>query len=898
VGTDEITRAIIKVIQSDNVEISSVEAALSLLWKLSLPREEQEIESMFPISNSLVKSIVESMRQMKYYYITLAGCGILTNLALREGFPVEWAQPAVSAINQFLSDCRSQVDDQMAISAIHTFCNFLANTGTRPTVITDPQFLQSSLSMLKRFPSCEELVEVACLLIARASIDNTDAKEMILNLGGLELVLNAFKQYATFIDNGYSFEVKDAILCAIASLSACESGAQQILETSLLNEIQQLLAVEEDEDFQSLLEVVVRNVSVRTSNGLEIGLNARPQRELRQQPGLFSYLLSTAKSEGVVVSLLQDLNELGEAGMEAYENEGFDALLVAMDTYQNSSSVQEYGCQALAQTYFYLSFNDIGGPTHLPTGGWAMIYREQATICMLNAIRAYRNNPGVQYQAVCALSNFLCPIAARLDLYSPERFTVSQWLEMSLDEIVNTMNTNESNADFQKRWINLLWAIFTICIPESLQHFKLRALQRIFDSMRIMQDDRDVLVAGCDAIMALENDQDSLNFMGDTFVEQLVESLDSTDIEVVSRFSGVLAFLFKKAITASNHAVQMPNAIYDLISCMKSNEFDPKIQTNVCYALEGLINVDDFGVRATIVQHGGLYAVCDALSFHMSSPILVQHACRVLCSIVPSSDGNMIASMRKALGDTLLEVLCQHIDNAETEAAVIDALWTCCGQDEYFKDILVNKESLSTIVQIMNRNLGSAEVQQSCSSLLWILSGYGNGKDAIGACGGVSAVVNALFAHNESTAIQKEGLAALKNLATTTNNKRLIEQVGGEDAVLYALQIHYNIPQVISTAYSALNNIAVDSETKIVKLMSDQTFEYGTSAMARFPMDEGIQKNICFYLKSCSYMPGNVEVMHRHSYRLIPLLNAAATNFPQHCHDRAIRLIEKMEQYG
>merc|ERR1712194_626863 len=97
------------------------------------------------------------------------------------------------------------------------------------------------------------------------------------------------------------------------------------------------------------------------------------------------------------------------------------------------------------------------------------------------------------------------------------------------------------------------------------------------------------------------------------------------------------------------------------------------------------------------------------------------------------------------------------------------------------------------------------------------------GKEIIGVCGGVPAVVNALLAHSQSTTVQKEGLAALKNLATMSDNKQAIEQVGGEDAVLYALWIRYKDPQVVSSAYSAINNIAVDSPTKSAKLMNEKT---------------------------------------------------------------------------
>jgi len=168
-------------------------------------------------------------------------------------------------------------------------------------------------------------------------------------------------------------------------------------------------------------------------------------------------------------------------------------------------------------------------------------------------------------------------------------------------------------------------------------------------------------------------------------------------------------------------------------------------------------------------------------------------------------------------------------------------------------------------------------------------------KETIGVCGGVPAVVNALLAHSQSTTVQKEGLATLKNLATTSDNKRAIEQVGGEDAVLWALWIHYKDPQVVSSAYSALSNIAIDSPTNSVKMMSEKTFENSTSVLKRFSSDESVQKNVCSYLKSCSCLPGNLKLIKHHGDELVPLLQVAAEKFPDQCCDQAIDVISKIQ---
>jgi hypothetical protein len=65
--------------------------------------------------------------------------------------------------------------------------------------------------------------------------------------------------------------------------------------------------------------------------------------------------------------------------------------------------------------------------------------------------------------------------------------------------------------------------------------------------------------------------------------------------------------------------------------------------------------------------------------------------------------------------------------------------------------------------------------------------------------------------------------------------------------------------------------------------------------MKRFPSDEHVQMNSCFYLKSCSYLPANLQMMREHGGQLIPLLMVSAQNFPQQCGDRASSVATKIQ---
>ena len=178
-----------------------------------------------------------------------------------------------------------------------------------------------------------------------------------------------------------------------------------------------------------------------------------------------------------------------------------------------------------------------------------------------------------------------------------------------------------------------------------------------------------------------------------------------------------------------------------------------------------------------------------------------------------------------------------------------------------------------------------------------MLTDFGSGKEITGRFEGISTVINALLAHNDSIEVQRKGLVTLKNLAIASVNKPMLTEMGGESTVIYSMYIHYRDPQVISTGLSALCNIAVDFISRGVAQMNDQILLIAVAAMQRFSMDELVQKNACFYLKTCSYIPPNVRMMCGKSYELFPLLLLAADNFPKPCGERANALVINIASY-
>jgi hypothetical protein len=891
----EASRGIIDIIQTGGMCTKVVEAGMCLLWRMSFPKKDDRIQ-ILPVTEDLIGSIVRTMRSSPTLDVMEAGCGILANMSLRKGFPSEWAHQAVEVICQFLSKPANR-DEGVAICAVHALCNLLSNSATKAIVTSNPLVVQTILSLLHNYCESGELVEHACLAISHAGREDQLVKESLMTNGGFGLVRNAFEIHVTSRGEDPSMQVKDAALCAMATFSGSQTGALQIVHTGLLGKLEAILAVEPDKDFQAILEAIVRNTQAGSANGFATrGFATRGHGVLRQQPELFGQLLKNSGTEDGALSLLRELRELGQSGMVGLGDRGLDTLLLTMAEYSYSPEVQEAGCAILAEACYDLPLANLDAPIQFSDGKWAVFHKKLTIDAIHHAMSSHRNHSGVQRSSCCALINLLSPLCEK-DPSSSDRQKVRQWVEPCLKDVLDAMSIHQADEKVQESGISLFWTLSLLCGGDDLKRWSLRILQRIFDSMNLFPNVTELNLAACDLLMGLQNDKDSLELMGNsTCIASLMAALGGDNSDVANRASAVLASLLSQVYTASNQVMQVPDAIQKLIFCLKSNELDPQIQVNICLILESLVNFEEYSV-VSIAESGALHVLCEAMNDHRTHVQLIEHSCRVMSSIIPSIDPNTMSSMKTTLGKTLIELLKSHMGHAEVESAIMEALWTCCGQDDYFKHILINESSMLSIVQTMTLQLGSAELQRCGCSLLWLLSGYGHGKQMIGECEGISAIVNALLAHNQSTAVQKEGMTALKNLATAPCNKPRLTKADGEITVLCSLRINYLDPLVISSALSALNNMAVDSETRTVSTMREEILDCIISAMGRFPAEEPLQKNACFYLKSCSYLPANLQMMNQRSAKLIPLLQRAAANFPPQCHGRAIGVISKMQKF-
>jgi hypothetical protein len=227
--------------------------------------------------------------------------------------------------------------------------------------------------------------------------------------------------------------------------------------------------------------------------------------------------------------------------------------------------------------------------------------------------------------------------------------------------------------------------------------------------------------------------------------------------------------------------------------------------------------------------------------------------------------------------------------------ATLEALCEFCKRDEYFEMQVVEANAAPSIVYVMEQHLASEDVQKAgCKSLWMVASKNDENKCVLGVAGAVRALVSAMLAHVGSTAVQKEALTALKHVARVSANKEALERNETTDAVRLAMYANLGEPQVVSAALSAFNDIAVDTSTREVNTVTDETMNCVLQGMQNHPLDLEVQKIACWLLRSYSFNRKNLTLMRSSREELLQLLVVASSSFPEECGERAQSILEKL----
>mmetsp|Transcript_3549 Transcript_3549/g.8445 ORF Transcript_3549/g.8445 Transcript_3549/m.8445 type:complete len:1412 (+) Transcript_3549:215-4450(+) len=884
-SSDQNISALVGILKEPNLRQRTAESVLSLVWRMSIPRDDEQNEGLLPLSEELVLSLARLMEGFDSIEISESCCGILANLSMRNGFPFDSVLPCFHAIHGCLTGS-NVLDEGLAISSSHAIRNMLVSDSCRKVLMSDNRILDTIILLLGQHSSSAEIVEYCCLALAHAGRYDYSVKETIVQIGGFDLVKKAFIDFAIERgDNEVGMIVKDASLCAMATISSCRSGNQAIRDGGFFDTLQTLLAVEVDRDFEKNLAVIIDNCQYDFSPDVSV----ERQETTVESPEQFASRVDEIVDPDSVALLFQGATK-ATADCDFLSTLGFFAIVDAMARFVDSANVQEHGCALLSELYFDPPVTNYSTAASAP---WSNDCLNAALETTHKAMGHHRREASVNINACLTIVN----ICSRF----PEvNMDVSEILPALFDDVLEGLLYHSSHQPSVTSGTSALLALIDGAVLASidLNRWADRAVHVLSDSITRFPSDTKILMTALDIFLRLLNKSLCTSLMGSPPVIDYVRNLVSNDnADVVGRASATLACLVDMNFASASFIMESSEAVKDLVSAMAERADDLHIQINLCFIVASLINYgSDFAVHMQDCADVCLDATIKAITVHRNNPELIKHACCILTSFFPVVNTEASAEMNDSALSILNTVMDQHVEDAEVESHVFDALCSMSRKYDNVKVSLAEESRLRAIFAIMGLHIGSAEVQRSGCSLLSALCGHRPAKALIGQ-EGIVTIVHALLAHNQSSAVQKEGLLALKSLATESCNKQHISTRGGEDAVVYSLWIHYRDPSVLSTGLSALNNIAVDGASKTVSEMREQVLTIIIGAMARFRSDQQVQKNACFYLKSCSYLPANLQIMADHSEQLIPLLIQASETYPEQCEARAHSIIQKISHF-
>ena len=621
--------------------------------------------------------------------------------------------------------------------------------------------------------------------------------------------------------------------------------------------------METDRDFAAVLNVIVTNSRICTTIN-RVSLHGDGN-ILRSQPHRFSELIGNTTEFSHASLLIQTMQGTGKSLLEVAvgSNVGYMSVISAMARFESSVGVQEHGCALLAEIYFYFTY-PMEGITSDTDTFWSIHNQRQAISIIQKAIKFHRGNTNVQYNGCLAILNLVYSIS-ELDGNSLDNETIKSLIGPCQDIILECLQ------------------------PHGFENNTLK-------TQLIYADDFRLQIVALDAFIIIQEAYyHNESIWSAVTINTFLCLISSESKEVSLRSSAALLSNIRNNPASTNYIQQRcRGSIEKLISSLGSKVEDVETQVNIYSILNVVITGAD--INNSIIgplkdEDDGIYTLCMSLNTHSANTIIPITVFKILSSLLPRLGAINFSRSLELMKLPMTEVLKYHVENPEVEAAVFDVLIILSQRDDDINIYLLQESRIRMIITAMQFSLGYVELQKKGCNLLSLLSDFRSGKEIIGKFEGIGTIINAMLAHSDSVEVQKKGLITIKNLATASTNKPMITELEGENAVIYSMYIHYRSPEVISAGLSALNNIAVDSISRSVAEMNAQVLVIVVAAMKRFKKDELVQKNACFYLKTCSYLPSNVRMMIKKSDALLPVLLQAADNFPKLCGERATALV-------
>lgn len=161
--------------------------------------------------------------------------------------------------------------------------------------------------------------------------------------------------------------------------------------------------------------------------------------------------------------------------------------------------------------------------------------------------------------------------------------------------------------------------------------------------------------------------------------------------------------------------------------------------------------------------------------------------------------------------------------------------------------------ALKIVYQAMEGNPNDGFVQERACLVLGKLAREGPAvQNAIGASGGVRAVVSTMVTHRQSAVVQERAVLALLSLTGTSSTRALIMDAKGAEAVVWGMKEFSDLVSVQSNGSTTLCNLAFGSDGNKQRIGKIGGLDAVIQAMSAYQHDHELQARCCLALRNLS----------------------------------------------
>lgn len=907
------------VIQGDCVSEGVIEASLSLLrdyWLrfLDISAGEEVASSRDAILGALMGAMCNSNSASFYGAI----CELLAAVPIPTSTEISWKQ----TLSDIICNCmgpHSRVES-LQVAGLSALYNVFGNSAGQEDSVADlHQIVHAIFFAMNNFERSADIQARGCLAIAAICSGGDWYRDSVVQKGGITVVSNAFRSHVVDVDTATdpSNDVKDAASLALSSLAVTKAAIPVLQESNLLMDFQKVIkrdGLSHEQPYVqtcviSLISVALSESASESVDGGRQSSGEEPDYDFLAE--LVTQCLLQSLNEGDVQTLLTSLHALCSRSPNALDvilsvedGQGTSRIAGLLQEYPDNASIQEAGCALLANIYFIVPFEgELQQTSQRSIGSKSTevkTHSEREISAVSSALGTHKASARVVKNACEALCNFVCGL--NVVASDPEDVRVPEEVAALFSgiprEADNAMAIHEENLETMKSVLRLLLVTVRLLEVDEMQRYSANLIARLFETMIRFPHDQEIHQTACSIIgkfVSLENDSIDASAASAEGLRAILLSLQMDDEAVVSCAVSIIASLLQRVFSLSNDLIEIEEYFNCLINCMRRFPGSVNVQLETCSIFTSLATLNDPFVKTMIANSDGVAVIMSALKTHGNQAHVMENAAKALGAIAEGIPDEILESKREEICDELLQSFDRCSNMEGVCCAALSALCEFCKKDEYFGFQIVQSNAVPSIVNVMALYIAAEDLQEGGCKLLWLLASKNDEhKSMLGAAGAVFALVSAMEAHIGSTAIQKEALTALKHVARVSSNKEALYRNEATDAVRLAIYANLDEPQVVAAALSALNDIAVDTSTREVMTVTDDTMNCVIQAMKIHPSDLEVQKIACWLLRSYSFNPQNLSLMRSMRADLDGLLIASSSQFPDDCGERAQSILQKL----